>query len=82
MTWHEFQLRRDGYFREQRRADERMRFQTYYTLVAGGMIDDRKMSKEQFMPLEGDKRKAKGSQLSNEQREWLKMEQNKAINGG
>ena len=55
MTWREYQLRRLGFARSQKREWEKTRTIAYYSLVATGAISTKKMSIEKFMPLEGKK---------------------------
>ena len=55
MTWREYQLRRLGFVRSQKREWEKTRTIAYYSLVATGAISTKKMSIEKFMPLEGKK---------------------------
>lgn len=52
MSWREFQLRRSGYFRKEKEEWKKARMTSYYSLVATGAIDTRKMSIEKFMPLD------------------------------
>lgn len=52
MTWREFQLRRLGYIRGNIEEWKKARMTSYYSLVATGAIDTRKMSIEKFMPLD------------------------------
>ena len=68
MTWREFQLRRAGYLREEKRRWEHSRSISYYSLVATGAIDTRKMSIEKFMPLDGTPQKGI---MSDEQKEAM-----------
>lgn len=68
MTWREFQLRRAGYLREEKRRWEHSRSISYYSLVATGAIDTRKMSLEKFMPLDGTSQKGI---MSDEQKEAM-----------
>lgn len=51
MTWREFSLRLMGFRRQQKEEWIRTREVAYSSLIAGGM-DPKKLTKEQFMPLE------------------------------
>ena len=57
MTWREFILRREGFFREKENEDIRQmkhtRIVSYFTLVATGAIDTKKLSLEKFLPIKG-----------------------------
>lgn len=64
----EYQLRRDGYFRKQKEQMYHTRSISYYSLVATGAIDTRKMSIEKFMPLDGTPQKGI---MSDEQKEAM-----------
>lgn len=83
MTWREFVLRREGYFREKKNEDIRhakhTRLIAYYTLVSTGSIDMRKMSIEKFMPIdEGEKERLI---IHDWQKEALMKAVNEAVNG-
>ena len=69
MSWREYQLRRIGYIRQEKEEWKRTRMVSYYSLVASGAIDTRKMSIEQFMPLDG---KSKSSRMTDSGRNALK----------
>lgn len=76
MSWREYTLRRAGYFRKHKAEWEKIRFQTYHTLVGAGAIDTRKMSIEKFLPLDSsDSSKPKKSTLSKEAIEAFKQAQ-------
>ena len=80
MSWREFQLRRLGYLRKEKSEWIHSRFLAYYSLAATGAIETKKMTIEQFMPLDGKKR----GRVSSGAIEMLKKEQQKyedQING-
>lgn len=52
MTWREFQLRRFGFIRSTIEEWKKTRLVSYYSLVATGAINTKKMSIEKFMPLD------------------------------
>lgn len=66
MTWREFQLRRMGFLRSEKREWEKTRLTAYYSLVSTGAIDTKKTSIDKFMPLDGTKRKTGVSQTARE----------------
>lgn len=74
LTWREYLLKRDGYLREFKNRQYTTRTIAYYSLVATGAIDTKKMSMEKFMPLEESK-----NSLGDEQKEVLKHFMNIAI---
>lgn len=74
MTWREFQLKVYGYRREQKNKWHHSRLIAYYSLVATGAIDTKKMSMEKFMPLE-----EKTNVSNNEQKELLKQMMQEAL---
>ena len=53
MTWREFQLRKAGYEREQKKRWEHTRMTAYWSGVDGG-FDGKKTTMEKFMPLGND----------------------------
>lgn len=79
MTWREFQLRKEGYSREDKRRWEHTREISYYVLVATGAIDTRKVSKEKFMPIDNIGRKVVG--ITDRGKELLMKAINEAVNG-
>lgn len=80
MSWREFQLRLAGYIRQQKNKWIHTREIVYYTLVASGSIDTKKLSKEKFMPLENSVKNRNGG-LNDRQKELMKEALNKALNG-
>lgn len=81
MTWREFQLRRLGYAREDKAKWIHTREIAYYSLVASGAIDTRKVSKEKFMPL-NDGKKTKAVGITDMGKELLMKAIKEAVNGG
>ena len=73
MSWREFLLRRLGYLRKEKSEWIHSRFLAYYSLAATGAIETKKMTIEQFMPLDGKKT----GRVSNEAMERLALEQKK-----
>lgn len=76
-TWREFQLKRLGYFRKEKEEWKKARIISYYSLVATGAIDTKKMSIEKFMPLDDSNSKPRMSDamkeaLENAQNQYLK----------
>ena len=51
MTWREFNLRRIGFERSEKREWYRTREVGYASLIGGG-VDPKKLTKEKYMPLE------------------------------
>ena len=81
-TWREFQLKRLGYFRKEKDEWKKARMTSYYSLVATGAIDTRKMSIEKFMPLDSAQQ-SKG-RISDAMKEAYAKAQNnylKEVNG-
>ncbi len=74
MTWREFVLRVNGYRRQQKEKWYHTRLVSYYSLVATGAIDTKKISIDKFMPLEN-----KGNNFNDIQRELIKEQQRLAI---
>lgn len=82
MTWREFILRREGFFRERKNEETRQmkhtRVISYFTLVATGAIDTRKLSLDKFLPIqEGTSR---GSKIEDWQKEAFLNAINEAVN--
>lgn len=74
LTWREYLLKRDGYLREFKNRQYTTRTIAYYSLVATGAIDTKKMSMEKFMPLDD-----KTSVSNDEQKELLKQMMKEAL---
>jgi hypothetical protein len=74
LTWREYLLKRDGYIREIKNRQYTTRTIAYYSLVATGAIDTKKMSMEKFMPLE-----EKTNVSNDEQKELLKQMMQEAL---
>ncbi len=54
MTWLEFTLRTEGYYRKVKKEWYHTRFIGYHSLVSTGAIDTRKISINKFLPLDSD----------------------------
>lgn len=65
MSWREFQLRRSGYFRKEKEEWKKARIISYYSLVATGAIDTKKMSIEKFMPLDSNSKPRMSDAMKN-----------------
>lgn len=76
LTWKEYQLKRDGYLRETINRQYTTRTIAYYSLVATGAIDTKKMSMEKFMPIQGE---TKENRISDSQRNALIEAQKLAV---
>lgn len=79
MTWREFQLRKYGFERSEKRNWFKIRELGYASLVAGGM-DPKKVSKEKYLPLE-EKRRATVGSAAFEALKAAKEQYLKEING-
>ncbi len=79
MTWREFILRREGFFRERKNEETRQmkhtRVISYFTLVATGAIDTKKLSLDKFLPIK------EGASKGNKIEDWQKEALLNAING-
>lgn len=80
MTWREYQLRRMGYIRTQKEEWKRTRLISYHSLVATGAVDPKKMSIEQFMPLD-DERKPKATSEGLKALALAREKYNQEVNG-
>lgn len=80
MTWREFQLRRYGYEREDKSKWLHTREICYYVLAATGAIDTKKMSKEKFMPLNGNGSKKLGG-ITDRGKELFMKALKESVNG-
>lgn len=54
MSWREYQLRREGFLRQQRERWYHTREVAYASLMGGGAYDPKKLSKQQFMPIDDE----------------------------
>lgn len=66
MTWREYHLKRAGWFRQEEREWEKVRWLSYNNHTASGSINPKKTSLQKFMPLNSDPKPKKASNSAKE----------------